>query len=336
MDTFFFAINSIMPIILVILLGYILKQVDFLDANFLKTANKLVFRVALPTYLFYNIYSVESFGSVNWGIVLYSTLLVFVIFAAGIVSTCIFTKDNKKRGALLQCVFRSNFAIIGVTLAESMGGTNSVAAAAVISAFSIPLFNILAVISLSIFNEDTSKGIDFGKIIKSILKNPLIRGVCLGIIVLLIRGAIPVKDGELVFSIKKDMPFLYGAVKNVGAIASPLALIVLGGQFKFSAVRSLAKDICFGVVWRLIIAPIIGIGGLLLLSHYTDLVEVSYVEMPAVIALYCTPVAVASAIMAEEMNSHGELARQLVVWTSLISIFTMFIAVVVLRSVGVL
>lgn len=336
MDTFIFAANSVLPIISVILLGYWLKQKQFYDAAFLKTANKFVFRVALPTYLFYNIYSVEGFGSVNWGIVLYSAILVFVIFVLGMISSCLFTKDNTMRGVLLQCTFRSNFAIIGVTLADAMGGAGSVAIAAVISAFSIPLFNILAVISLSVFGEDTEKGVDIKKILVSILHNPLIIGVFMGIVTLLIREMIPVENGEHIFTIQKNIPFLYKAIKSIGAAASPLALIVLGGQFKFSAVKSLAKEIAFGVVWRLVIAPVIGIGGLILLAHFTGRVSISNVEMPALIALYCSPVAVASAIMAEEMHAHGELARQLVVWTSLISIFTMFIAVAVFKSAGMI
>ena len=336
MNTFIFAANSVLPIIITIVLGYILGQTGFFDGGFLKTANKTVFRVALPVYLFYNIYSVEGFGAVNWPLVLFAMLLILAVFVIALVCVCLYTKDNKKRGALLQCSFRSNFAIIGVTLAEAMGGVESVAAAAVISAFSIPIFNILAVACLTVFGDDTNKGIDIKKILKGIVKNPLIIGVLLGIITLLIRSKIPMKDGEYVFTIKNQLPFLYKAIKSIGSMASPLALLVLGGQFKFSAVKSLAKDIAFGTVWRLILTPLICIGGLILISKTGVGLVVSNVEMPAIIALYCSPVAVASAIMAEEMNSHGELARQLVVWTSLLSIFTMFFTIALFRHIGMI
>ena len=336
MNTFIFAANSVLPIILTIILGYILGQKGFFDEKFLKTANKTVFRVALPVYLFYNIYSVEGFGSVNWSLVLYAMLLILAVFVIALICVCLYTRDNKKRGALLQCSFRSNFAIIGVPLAEAMGGVESVAAAAVISAFSIPIFNILAVSCLTVFGDDSKKGIDIKKILKGIVKNPLIIGVVLGIITLLIRARIPVKNGEYVFTIKNDLPFLYKAIKSIGSMASPLALLVLGGQFRFSAVRSLAKDIAFGTVWRLVLTPFICIGGLMLLEKTGIGLTVSNIEMPAVIALYCSPVAVASAIMAEEMNSHGELARQLVVWTSLLSIFTMFFTIAFFRHLGMI
>ena len=336
MNTFIFAANSVLPIILTIVLGYILGQTGFFDAPFLKTANKTVFRVALPVYLYYNIYSIDGFGSVNWSLVLYSMLLILVVFFAALICVCLYTRDNKKRGALLQCSFRSNFAIIGVTLADAMGGVESVAAAAVISAFSIPIFNILAVACLTVFGSDRSKGIDIKKILKGIAKNPLIIGVFLGIITLLTRSLIPMKNGEYVFTIQNQLPFLYKVIKNVGSMASPLALLVLGGQFKFSAVRSLAKDIAFGTVWRLVLTPLICIGGLMLLSKAGIGLSFSKIEMPALIALYCSPVAVASAIMAEEMNSHGELARQLVVWTTLFSILTMFFTIALFRHIGMI
>lgn len=336
MNTFVFAANSVLPVIITIILGYVLGQTGFFDAQFLKTANKTVFRVALPVYLFYNIYSVEGFGSVNWPLVFYAMVLILAVFAVALVCVCLYTRDNKKRGALLQCSFRSNFAIIGVTLADAMGGVESVAAAAVISAFSIPIFNILAVVCLTVFGDDSKKGIDIKKILKGIAKNPLIIGVLLGIITLLIRSKMPVKNGEYVFTIQNQLPFLYKAIKSIGSMASPLALLVLGGQFKFSAVRSLARDIAFGTAWRLVLTPLICIGGLILLSKTGIGLSVSSVEMPALIALYCSPVAVASAIMAEEMNSHGELARQLVVWTSLLSIFTMFFTIALFRHIGMI
>ncbi len=337
MDTLFFAANSVLPIILVILLGYILRQINFCDDNFLKTANKLVFKVALPAYLFYNIYEIDGLKNVNGSIVIACLIAILIVFVLGTTFMCLFTKDNKKRGALIQCVFRSNFAIIGVTLSEAMGGAEAVASAAVLSGVSIPLFNILAVVVLSVFGEDKAH-VDIKSILKSIAKNPLIIGVVLGLIVLFARETFfydPQTD-TYIFTIKNNLPFLYKAIKSVSSMASPLALFVLGGRFSFSAVKSLRKEIIAGTVWRLIITPTIAIGFVLLAAKYTDFVYVNSADLPAMIALFGSPVAVASAIMAEEMKSHGELARQLVVWTSLCSIVTIFAAVVVFRTAGLL
>ncbi len=331
MDTLIFAANSVLPIIFVIVLGYWLRKINFYDDNFLKLANKFVFNVCIPVYLFYNVYNIESFSKVNWSIVIYCTLLILAIFFASYFVTLIYTKESGKRGVLIQCAFRSNFAIIGLTLADSIGGSDAVAIAAVLSAFSIPLFNVLAVIVLSIFgnsktNSPTPKGI-----LISVIKNPLIIGVSIALLCLVIRNLLPLNsNGEPVFTIKNNIPSLYKAIDSVGSIASPLALIVLGGQFTFSAVRSLAKDIAYGSIWRLVIAPLSAIGLLVILAR-AGIMEVDSSCYPSLIALFGSPVAVSSAIMAESMDCNGELARQLVVWTSLLSILTIFITVFLLR-----
>ncbi len=332
MDTLIFAANSVLPIILVIVLGYRLKRIGFYDDTFLKSANKLVFNIAIPAYLFFNVYTIESFKTVNWGIVLYCIILILAIYFTSMVCTFIFTKDRGKRGVLIQCAFRSNFAIIGLTLADSIGGSEAVGIAAVLSAFSIPLFNVLAVITLSIFGKNKNGKPTVKSIFISIAKNPLIIGVVLALICLVIRNMEPVNAaGEPVFTIKNNIPFLYKAIDNVSSIASPLALIVLGGQFTFSAVRSLAKEIAYGTVWRLAIAPFFAIALIAILSK-AGIVYADSSCYPSLIALFGSPVAVSSAIMAEAMDCDGELARQLVVWTSLISIVTVFLTIVLLKS----
>ena len=44
-DIFLTSVNAIVPIILLIVLGYLLKRINFLNTNFVKTGNKFVFRV---------------------------------------------------------------------------------------------------------------------------------------------------------------------------------------------------------------------------------------------------------------------------------------------------
>ena len=241
-DVFMYAINAVIPIILLIILGYILKSIGFLSADFLKTANKLVFRVCLPCMLFYNVYNISDLGAIRWDVVGYCLVIIAILFGLGLLTVCTLIKDKKQKGVILQCVFRSNFAIIGIPLSEALGGAEGVAVAAILSAFTIPFFNILAVISLSLFVSGEGKKVDIRDILKKIVTNPLIIGVCIGLVALVIRSFIPVKeDGSLAFSLSGSLTFLYTAVGNVSKIASPLALIVLGGQFTFSAERGMLK-----------------------------------------------------------------------------------------------
>ena len=93
------------------------------------------------------------------------------------------------------------------------------------------------------------------------------------------------------------------------------------------------KQIVIGTAWRLVLAPFFGLAPAVLLSKYTSVLSFGMMEYPALIALFATPVAVSSAIMAAEMENDETLAGQLVVWSSLFSILTMFITIVVIRTI---
>ena len=137
-----------------------------------------------------------------------------------------------------------------------------------------------------------------------------------------------IETGELIFSIRNNLPWLYTALNNVSKISSPLALVVLGGQFDFAAVKGLKKPILIGTMARVGAVPAIALSVAIVLSTYTNLLHFSPEVYPALIALFGSPVAVSSAIMAQEMDNDGTLAGQLVVWTSIASIFTIFFFVV--------
>lgn len=357
LDVLVTSINAVLPIILLILLGYLLKRFKVLNDNFVKIGNKFVFKICLPCMLFINIYDgMDGFADIRWDVVIYSVTAICVIFGLGLVTAILTTKKQSRRGVILQCTFRSNFAIIGLALVESLGGDKGLAS--IISAFSIPIFNILAVISLTVFAEaepiagdavgwtdavnaeqtateqpylevktvKPKHGIKI--ILLNIAKNPLIIGVFIGLVFVGIREIERACcNGEVVFSFREHLKFLYTCTGSLKAIASPLALIVLGGQFRFDAVKGMTKEIVVGTVWRVLLAPLIGIGVAVLLSMYTDLFTFGADVYPTLIALFGTPVAVSSAIMAGEMKSDEQLATQLVVWTSLCSIATIFVTV---------
>lgn len=346
------AINAIVPIILLIALGYFLKRIKFLQGEFLKTGNKLVFRVLLPVMLFMNIYD-SGWDAFRWDLILYALITVLVIFALGLVTAVLTTKRADRRGVILQCTFRSNFAIIGTSLAASLAAGNTAVGAtvALLQAFSIPLFNILAVISLTVFTAKAAPQNGEGEaageplrrkphgikgVLLGIITNPLIIAVALGLAVLGLRAAGTAIWGDGAFTIKNNAVFLYSALTQLKNIASPFALIVLGGQFEFSAVKGMLKEIIVGTGWRIVIAPLLGLGVAVLLSLYTTILPLGPAEFPALVALFGSPAAVSSAIMAAEMDNDEQLAAQLVVWTSLGSILTVFITVCILMYMGCL
>ncbi len=333
MNDLIFTLNAILPIILLIVLGYILKRINFFQGDFLKIGNKLCFKVCLPALLFYNIYEIQSLGDINLTFVFYTVAVIFALFFFGLLVVHLTIPEPKQKGVILQTFFRSNYAIIGIPLAASLAsalpaetGLKIVANAALASAFTVPIFNVLAVIALSVFDKTDGNKITVKELLKRIVTNPLIIGVFSGLFVLAIRSVLVSFD--ITFTIKKDVVFLYSTIKNVGSIASTLALIVLGGTFEFKAISKLKKQIIIGCLSRVVLVPTVGLLG----AYFVGL---STLEFPALIGIFATPIAVSSVPMAAEMKQDDQLAGQIVVWTTLISSISLFIIIMLCRAVSI-
>ena len=361
-NIFMTAVNAVIPIVALIALGYVLKRIKFLSGNFLEVGNKFVFDVCLPCMLFINIYNIQDLSSISWGLVIFSVIAIFVLFALGWVTAVLTTKNARRRGPVFQCTFLSNFAIIGISLAASLAGTAPGAAetvngvVAIIQAFTVPIFNILAVISLSVFHAPaqvsadglTAEGgalavlpqrqrVDVKRVALNIVTNPMILGIAAGLVAIGLRYAEIAIWGNAVFTLEGDLTFIYNVLDDLRLVATPLALVVLGGGFEFSAVKGMTKEIVVATLFRVVLAPLLGVGVAVLLSEYTPLFSFGQTEYPALISLFGTPVAVSSAIMAGSIGDNDEqLAGQLVVWTSVASIVSLFAIVFALMSMGLL
>lgn len=326
--------NGVLPILLMILLGYFLRRIGMLTDGFLTAGNKLIFTVALPAMLFQNVYDLDGFAGVPWDLVAYSLIMVCVLFLLAIPLVMMVTREGAKRSVLLQCAIRSNMAIIGIPLATAIGGAAAETTAAILIAFSVASFNVLAVLSFSVFSGEGKSGESLLAALKSIGKNPLIRAIAVGMVALIIRELQRSLLGEVCFSLKRDMKFLYTAIGYLKSMTSPLALLVMGGQFVFSDAKNSRKEILFGVFQRTVFAPLLGIGVAWLLSTYTGILHCTTSDYPALVSLFGSPVAVSSAIMAGQMGGDKQLATQLVVWTSAASILTVFLTSCILMATG--
>ena len=327
MKSLIFAFNSVSPIILTVAVGYLLKKAGLMDADFSKKANKLVFRIFLPVLLFTNVYGITSISTVNLGYVIYSFVALLIIFGLAIPTVILVTDKKKCRGALLQGVFRSNYALIGIPLATSLFPGEGAAVATLLSAFMIPVFNILAVVGLSIFNNDGEKP-NIKKVLLGIVKNPLILGIVAGLCALGLRAIFISNNIDFRLS---DVTVIWKTMSYLSSIATPLALLVLGAQFEFSAIPNLRREIIAGTLLRSVIVPLLGIG----VAYFAFRDSFGGAQFAALVAVFCTPVAVSSVPMAQEMGADAELAGQLVVFTTISSAFTVFIASFVLKLVGI-
>lgn len=335
LSIFIFTINAIFPIIILMALGYFLKKVGIFTNEFLKWANKSVFYVFLPVLLFKNVADVDSIADIQWIIIVFMIGIIGILVILGFLAAKMIS-DSRQKGVVMQCIFRSNFALIGVSLSELIAGEKGVLSAAVLSAFSIPIYNILAVVTLSIFREGNKRfrKSDIKDIVVKIIKNPLIIGVLFGVFVLLIK---PYANSFIYTFIPviRDFTFLDTVLSYLARTASPLALLVLGGQFDFKKVQGYKKQIAIGVIGRNVLAPLLGVG-IAVILHKAGIVNFDEGVFASFIALFGTPVAVASAIMAEEMGNDGQLAGQLVVWTTIFSVLSIFIEVFAVRAMGLI
>lgn len=323
MDSFLLTINAILPIIIPILLGYFLKRIHFFSDNFLKEANKLVFKIFIPILLFSNLY-LADLSKVNWGFVGYATVMVLCLFFIGL-GLVFFFKDNKQKGVILQAVFRSNYAIIGIPLATALGGEAAGAEASIVAATTVPLFNILAVISLSIFDHEAGNKISIKSILYKIVTNPLIIGVACGLVVCGINmGLNTIPDVNVKEFLNNYVSFIPSTITSLGKnLATTVALIVLGGKFEFKAVKFLWKQLSVSVVMRLLIAPAIG----LTIGYFIGFKDP--VQFAIMIALFASPIAVSSAPMAAQMGQDETLADSIVVWTSALSAISLFVIIII-------
>ncbi|MBR5615700.1 MAG: AEC family transporter, partial [Clostridia bacterium] len=293
MNSFLFALGAVAPIILMVAIGYLIKKIKLANAETVKTLNRLVFRVFLPCMLFLNVYKIDSIEDIDLGYVAYALIVLLVIFALAIPCVMLVTKQGARRGVLLQAVFRSNYALIGIPLAQSLFGDEGLAIATLLSAAAIPTFNILAVISLSVFSDE--QRVNVKKILLGIIKNPLILSVlagvgALGIRLLFVRAGIPFRLADI-----KPVYTVLGYLSN---LATPLALLVLGIQFEFSAVKEMKREIVFGTLARTVIAPTLAIG----VAYVMFREQFDGAHFAAFVAMFATPVAVSSVPMAQEMK----------------------------------
>lgn len=329
MNPLIFSINAVFPLILVAAFGFYARKTNTLTEDFLNAGNKFCFKYGFFFMMFTTIYDIESFDEINWYVILFAVLGILLLFFLGLLYVIFFVKDSKQKGVIHQAFYRSNFAIIGMPLAMNIFGNEGLEAAAIISAFIVPLFNVLAVISLSIFVENKQESP--GKyVIKEIVKNPLILGVVAGLLCLAIR---PFCNGWRLAS--SSFAFIYKACAALGDITPWLCILILGGNFKISGIKNYLKPICVCVPVRLIFAPALGMALAIFVPKLLGIPSFSGAEYTALFSLFAASEAVATVSMADQMEGDAELAGQVVVWTTLISALTLFLWVAFFRGIGI-
>jgi predicted permease len=324
MNALIFALNATLPIVITVALGYFIKRVGIMNSDTAGIINNIVFRVLLPANLFLNIYNIDDIGKINLNYVWYAIGITIGLFLLFWPVVNVAFKTRSQRGVILQSIFRSNYALIGIPLATSLFGAEGAAVASLLAAFIIPIFNVLGVICLSIYSDE--KKASLKNILLGIAKNPLIIGVLAGIFALCLRSFFTRLN--IGFTLKEISP-IFNVLAYLSNASTPMALLALGAQFEFSAIPSLKKQIIFGISLRSALIPSVTLSIAYLIGAFDG------AQFAAFVAMFATPVAVSTVPMCQAMGSDHKLAGQLVVWTTIISAAVIFLASLILKTLGV-
>lgn len=311
-NSFYLAFSVVFPLFLMMVLGYVLRRIGLFQDAFLRQLNQVCFQVFLPVILFWNVYSSDFSQVFRPRLVVFGILCILAMFLLLMITIPVFEKNDSRRGVLIQGMFRSNFILFGIPVAESLFGVGHVGVTAVLIAFVVPLFNVLAVIALEVFRGGRA---DIGRICRGIATNPLILGALLAVICVLVGLKLP--------------QVLEKTVQDIAGIATPLALIVLGGSFQFASLGKNAKALFWAVSGKLIFLPVLFLSGAILIGFRGT-------ELGALFIMLASPTAVSSFTMAQQMSGDDELAGQIVVMSSLFSILTVFCGIFMLSQQGLL
>lgn len=322
LDNLIFSVNGVLPIFAVALVGYILKNTGFLTDSFVSVADKLVFKVLLPCLLFTKVAYLDStsVGKEELKLLVFCLVSALALCVLLCVTVPLFVKDRAKVGSFVQGVFRSNVAFLGIPFAISLFGDEGGALTAVVLAAIVPLYNVLAVTVLCIFNPERNSSVSplkrIGGIIKGIITNPLIDAIVL---------ALPFG----IFGIGSYLPS--AVTKTVGYFAeasTPLAILLVGASFTFEAFHGRAGLAICASVLKTAVSPAVFMAIAHLAFGFTG------VHLGVVMIVFGTPTAISSYIMAKNMNADGHLANQIVLLTTLFSMFTVFVFTVVMKTFG--
>ncbi len=302
--------NAVLPMCLIMALGYGTRRLGWIRREEIFAINKIAFRIFLPCLLYYNVYCSDLSGSFDPLLMAYAVGGVLLTFGLSLGYTLLTEKLPERRGVMIQGMFRSNYVIMGIPVATALLGSDQLGTVSILIAVVVPLFNMLAVVVLEVFRGQKPKPLH---VLGQIVKNPLVIASALGILTLAAGIRLP--------------HILERTIQNVSAIASPLQLFLLGAFFQFSGLKTYRRELVTVSAAKLIVSPglFLGLGALL------GFRGVAFVSL---IGIFASPTAVNSFTMAQQMGGDAELAGDIVVTTSAVSILTMFLWIFLFKSLG--
>jgi len=312
LDNFLFSLNVVVPVFVVMFLGYVLKKREVITSGFLASGNKIVYYIGLPALLFRGVYSTEIGAFMD---VRFITFTVGAAIAAFFIIwgvSAIFFKEKAVLASFSQGAYRGSFALLGTPLIINLAGDAGMARAALVMVFVIPFFNVFSILALA---PCTGEKVKILKIIWAVAKNPSNIMIVIGIVLAVLGIPLPI--------------MVEGAINTTANLATPLALLCLGGGMTFQGFDTKFKYAMIGSVIKVAIMPIIVIS-IAMAFGFRDY------DLAVIAMLFGVPSAVVGYAMAAQMGGDTYIAGTIVVFSTIMSAFTLTVYIYVLRVIGML
>lgn len=313
MEDFLFTINVVIPMFLIMGAGYVLRRFGVISEELILLGNKLCYQVFLPITIFNSLVSSDFSQSFDVLAICYCLGAVVVIFFLSWGLVPLLIKDRRQIPVIDQSLVRSNLVVFGFPICSAAFGAAGTAAVGAVTAFLSPLANTLTVVFYSIYSGEKKSGVK--DIVKSIFTSPLI--VCS------IIGAFFVVTGI------KIPQVCTSALTDLGAVTTPLALLLLGADFAFGELRQNLKPLTVALTGRHLIVP-------LLTLIPAALLGISGPWFVALIAVFASPVASSSFAMSRVYGADHKFTGQYVVLSSALSVLSIFASVFFARVAGII
>ena len=307
-SNFILSVNAVMPMALLMLLGMLIKYEGWQTQAELKRVNGVIFKVFFFFMLFNSTYH-ATVNDYRPRLLLYGIAAVLVLWGLTWAFSCAVAKEPHSRGAMIQNLYRSNFVIMGYPVVVNMFGVENSGVTAMMVAVIVPLYNVLAVITLEYFRG--------GKLnpfvmLKNIILNPMILGFMSAAAIRLVGIVLPAFIDKLVI--------------QLGLMTSPLALIVLGASFSGMGNPNW-RHVFISVFGRLVVVPAVGLP----ISYWFGFRGIEFVTL---LVMFGAPTAVISYAMAQQMGSDDVLAGNSVVYSTALSCVTLFCWIFLWKTIG--
>ena len=300
---------AITPLMVFMALGYFFQKRNYLNAQTTKQLNIVVFRFFISLMCGETIYKANLREDVELLPVLIVAFSIMGVFILSWIIIPRFVKDKTQIPVMIQGFYKTNYAILGIPIAQSICGSDNIGVVSVIAVVLVPLNNAL---SAFIFEKYTGNATSVGNLILKIIKNPLVVGSLIGILL-------------NVTGVKIPSWIMTGIIAKLSALATPLSMIALGASFEFGFIRKYKTHLFWVCLGKLVILPaiIISIAVALGVRHVGLVGVMIYAAAPNAVNSYSTAVA---------MGGDADLANEIVVLTSILSMLTMFVTFIIVGS----